>query len=162
MILIPEMKTWYGMISTLGTLGRFSKMPGTLGSMAACVVWKAFGGLPIWAIASVAVIGTIAADKYEKAVEREDPPEVVIDEVAGCWIACCGFEPTYAIVGLFLFRIIDITKPFPVREMERLPGGIGIMADDIAGGIMANLLLRAMTWLFFGGGMETILGLVGK
>ena len=95
-------------------------------------------------------------------MEREDPPEVVIDEVAGCWIACCGFEPTYAIVGLFLFRIIDITKPFPVREMERLPGGIGIMADDIAGGIMANLLLRAMTWLFFGGGMETILGLVGK
>ena len=83
MILIPEMKTWYGMISTLGTLGRFSKMPGTLGSMAACVVWIAFGGLPIWAIASVAVIGTIAADKYEKAVEREDPPEVVIDEVAG-------------------------------------------------------------------------------
>ena len=162
MILMPEMKTWYGMISTLGTLGRFSKMPGTLGSMAACVVWIAFGGLPIWAIAAVAVIGTIAADKYEKAVDREDPPEVVIDEVAGCWTACWGFEPTYAIVGLFLFRIIDITKPFPVKETERLPGGIGIMADDIAGGIMANLLLRGMTRFFFSGGMETVLGLVGK
>lgn len=162
MILIPEMKTWYGMISTLGTLGRFSKMPGTLGSMAACVVWIAFGGLPAWAIAAVAVVGTIAADKYEKAVGREDPPEVVIDEVAGCWTACWGFEPTYAIVGLFLFRIIDITKPFPVKEAERLPGGIGIMADDILGGIMANLLLRALTWTFFSGGLEIILGMVGR
>ncbi len=134
----------------------------TLGSMAACVIWIAFGGLPIWAIASVAILGTIAADRYEKAVEREDPPEVVIDEVAGCWTACWGFDPTYAIVGLFLFRIIDITKPFPVRQMEKLPGGIGIMADDIAGGIMANLLIRAMRWFFYEGGMETVLGLVGK
>lgn len=162
MILIPEMKTWYGMMATFGTLGRFSKMPGTLGSMAACVIWIAFGGLPIWAIALVAILGTIAADRYEKAVEREDPPEVVIDEVAGCWTACWGFDPTYAIVGLFLFRIIDITKPFPVRQMEKLPGGIGIMADDIAGGIMANLLIRAMRWFFYEGGMETVLGLVGK
>jgi phosphatidylglycerophosphatase A len=162
MILIPEMKTWYGMMATFGTLGRFSKMPGTLGSMAACVIWIAFGGLPIWAIASVVILGTIAADRYEKAVEREDPPEVVIDEVAGCWTACWGFDPTYAIVGLFLFRIIDITKPFPVRQMEKLPGGIGIMADDIAGGIMANLLIRAMRWFFYEGGMETVLGLVGK
>jgi len=162
MILIPEMKTWYGMMATFGTLGRFSKMPGTLGSMAACVIWIVFGGLPIWAIASVAILGTIAADRYEKAVEREDPPEVVIDEVAGCWTACWGFDPTYAIVGLFLFRIIDITKPFPVRQMEKLPGGIGIMADDIAGGIMANLLIRAMRWFFYEGGMETVLGLVGK
>ena len=142
-----------------GQVQQDARDPGIDGGMRSL---DSFRGLPIWAIASVAVIGTIAADKYEKAVEREDPPEVVIDEVAGCWIACWGFEPTYAIVGLFLFRIIDITKPFPVREMERLPGGIGIMADDIAGGIMANLLLRAMTWLFFGGGMETILGLVGK
>ena len=162
MILIPGMKTWYGMISTLGTLGRFSKMPGTLGSMAACLIWIAFGGLPLWVIAAVAVIGTIAADKYEKAVKREDPPEVVIDEVVGCWTACWGFEPTYAIVGLFLFRIIDITKPFPVREMERLPGGVGIMADDILGGVIANLLLRGLTWIFFKGGMETILGFVGR
>ena len=82
--------------------------------------------------------------------------------MAGCWTACWGFDPTYAIVGLFLFRIIDITKPFPVRQMEKLPGGIGIMADDIAGGIMANLLIRAMRWFFYEGGMETVLGLVGK
>ncbi len=162
MILIPEMKTWYGITATLGTIGRFSKMPGTLGSIAACVLWLAFGGLPTWAIIAVIVIGTAAADKYEKEVGREDPPEVVIDEVAGCWIACWGFDLSYAIVSLFLFRIIDITKPFPVRQMEKLPGGIGIMADDVAGGIMVNILIRCIHWIFFEGGINVIYGYFGR
>lgn len=158
MILIAEMKTWYGMTATLGTIGRFSKMPGTLGSIAACAIWLACGGLPLWFIALVAIIGTAAADKYEKAVDREDPPEVVIDEVVGCWISCWGFDLSYAIAGLFLFRIIDITKPFPVRQTEALPGGIGIMADDITGGIMVNVLMRLIHWIFFEGGLDVIYG----
>lgn len=161
MILIPEMKTWYGMVATLGTIGRFSKMPGTLGSIAACIIWLAFGGLPIWVIAAVAILGTAAADKYQKAAEREDPPEVVIDEVVGCWISCWGFDLSYAIAGLFLFRIIDITKPFPVRQTEALPGGIGIMADDITGGIMVNILMRVIHWVFFEGGLTAIYAFFG-
>jgi len=162
MIVTPEMKTWYGMTATLGTLGRFSKMPGTLGSIAACMVWLAFGGIPLWAIAAVAVIGTAAADKYEKAAEREDPPEVVIDEVVGCWISCIGFDPSYAIVALFAFRIIDITKPFPIKLTEKLPGGIGIMADDIVGGIMVNIIIRGIRWVFFEGGINVIYGMIGR
>jgi phosphatidylglycerophosphatase A len=162
MILTPEMKTWYGMTATLGTLGRFSSMPGTLGSIAACIIWLAFGGIPMWAIAAVAVIGTVAADKYEKAAEREDPPEVVIDEVVGCWISCFGFGLNYAIVGLFAFRIIDITKPFPIKLTEKLPGGIGIMADDIVGGILVNFIIRGIHWVFFDGGINVIYGLIGR
>lgn len=162
MILTPEMKTWYGMTATLGTLGRFSSMPGTLGSIAACIIWLAFGGIPMWAIAAVAVIGTVAADKYEKAAEREDPPEVVIDEVVGCWISCLGFGLNYAIVGLFAFRIIDITKPFPIKLTEKLPGGIGIMADDIVGGILVNFIIRGIRWVFFDGGIDVIYGLIGR
>ncbi len=162
MILIPEMKTWYGMTATLCTLGRFSQMPGTLGSLAACMIWLVCGGLPMWVIAAVALIGTAAADKYEKAVKREDPPEVVIDEVVGCWISCWGFDLSYAIVGLFAFRIIDITKPFPIRHMEKLPGGVGIMADDVAGGIIVNFLMRGIHWLFFEGGASVIYGLIGR
>ncbi|MCE5202562.1 MAG: phosphatidylglycerophosphatase A [Synergistaceae bacterium] len=162
MILIPEMRTWYGIIATFGTLGRFSKMPGTLGSMAACVIWLLCGGLSLWVIAAVAVTGIFAADKYEKAVGRADPGEIVIDEVVGFWVACWGFDLTYAIVALFLFRIIDITKPFPVSQMEKLPGGIGIMADDVIGGIIVNLLLRGIHWVFFEGGMQVIYGLIGR
>lgn len=162
MILIPEMKTWYGMTATLGTVGRFSKMPGTLGSIAACAIWIAFGGIPAWAIAAVAVVGCAAADRYEKAVEREDPPEVVIDEVVGCWISCWGFDPAYAVVGLFLFRIIDITKPFPIRHTEKLPGGLGIMADDILGGVIVNLLIRGIHWMFYEGGLGMIYEMIGR
>jgi len=162
MILLPEMKTWYGVIATVGTIGRFSRMPGTLGSAAACAVWLLCGGVPLAVIVLVAVIGTYAADKYEKAVERKDPCEVVIDEVVGCWVSCWGLDLSYAIVALFLFRIIDITKPFPVSQMEKLPGGVGVMSDDIVGGIVTNILLRCIHWVFFAGGIQIIYGLFGR
>lgn len=162
MILTDEMKTWYGMVATLGTLGRFSKMPGTLGSIAGTAIWLAAGGLPAWAIAAAAVVGCAAADRYEKAAERADPGEVVIDEVVGVWISSWGFDLSYAVVALFLFRLIDITKPFPIKLFEKLPGGVGIVADDCAGGVIANLLIRALHWLFFAGGLTAILGMAGR
>ena len=162
MILTDEMKTWYGMVATFGTLGRFSKMPGTLGSIAGTVIWIAAGGLPLWVIAAVAAVGCVAADKYEKAAGRTDPGEVVIDEVVGVWVSSWGLGLTYAIVALFLFRLVDITKPFPVKNFENIPGGAGIMADDIAGGVIVNLLLRALTWLFFAGGLVLLLKMVGR
>lgn len=161
MVRTPEMKTWYGMIATFGTLGSYSKMPGTLGSLAACVMLIACHGIPLWAIAAVAVVGIIAADKYAQSTHREDPGEVIIDEVVGYWVSCWGLDLTFAIAGLFLFRIIDITKPFPVRQAERLPGGVGIMADDVIGGIMVNILMRAIHWTFFRGGIEVILSYFG-
>ena len=162
MNLTPQMKTWYGLIATFGTIGRFSKMPGTLGSIAACVVWILTGGVPLWGIALLILIGTIAADKYVRSAQREeDPREVVIDEVAGCWISCWGFDLTYVIVALFLFRILDITKPFPIRQAERLPGAFGIMADDIVAGIAANLIIRLLQWLFFAGGITMICEVIG-
>ena len=134
MILTPEMKTWYGLVATVGTIGRFSRMPGTLGSVAGTVLWILLGGAPLWLIAAVAVLGVAAADKYEKAAERDDPGEVVIDEVVGVWIASWGFDMTYAIPALFLFRIVDIVKPFPVSWFDNIPGGKGIMPADIVGG----------------------------
>lgn len=157
-----EMKTWYGMIATLGTLGSYSKMPGTLGSIAACAVLLACRGIPLWAIVAVSVIGAIAADKYARVSGREDPSEVVIDEVAGYWVSCWGLDLSFAIAGLLFFRIIDITKPFPVRQMEKLPGGVGIMADDIVGGVMVNLLMRAIYWFFFKDGISIFLGYFGR
>lgn len=153
----PEMKTWYGLIATLGTLGSYSKMPGTLGSVAACAILLLCKGIPLWAIAVVTVVGTVASDKYAKASQREDPGEVVIDEVAGYWISCLWLDLSFAISGLFFFRIVDIVKPFPVRQFEKLPGGVGIMADDIAGGIIVNLLMRLIHWIFYGEGLSIIL-----
>ena len=162
MIKTPEMNTWYGQVATVGTLGRFSRMPGTLGSIAGSALWLLCRGIPAWGIAIVAIIGCVAADKYEKASERSDPGEVVIDEVVGVWIAAWGLDLSYAIVALFLFRIVDITKPCPIKYFEKLPGGAGIMADDIAGGIVVNLLLRFMHWLLFADGLASILALAGR
>lgn len=157
-----EMKTWYGMIATCGTLGSYSKMPGTLGSAAACAVLIACRGVPLWAIAAAAAVGTIAADKYVRGSGREDPGEIIIDEVVGYWISCWGLDLSFAVAGLFLFRIVDITKPFPVRQTERLPGGIGVMMDDVVGGLMVNLLMRAIYWLFFQGGFSAVLTYFGR
>lgn len=157
MIFTPEMKTWYGLVATAGTIGRFSKMPGTLGSIAGTALWILAGGLPWWFIAAVAAVGCVASDRYEKAVEREDPGEVVIDEVVGVWVASWALDIGYAIAALLFFRIVDITKPVPVKYCEKIPGGAGIMADDMAAGVVVNLLLRFIHWLFFAGGLTIIL-----
>lgn len=156
MKITPEMKTWYGLIATFGTVGSFTKMPGTMGSIVACIAWIALGSVPLWFIILTAIVGTYAADLYEKNSGHEDPSECVIDEVVGYWISCIGFDISFAIAALFLFRIIDITKPFPVNKMEKLPGGFGIMADDIVGGIIVNLMLRGLQWLFLLNGINIV------
>jgi len=148
-------RTWYGMIATVMGVGTFSRMPGTLGSAAALLIFLLTGYNSITLIILITIAGTFAADKYARAVSGDDPREVVIDEVAGFYVSVWGFGRNFAVVGFFMFRLVDIVKPFPVRQMERLPGGIGIMADDICGGVMVNLLLRTLELLFFKGGLET-------
>jgi phosphatidylglycerophosphatase A len=150
------------MTATVLGIGTFSRMPGTLGSAAALLFFQLTGYNSIPLIIAIAVIGTIAADRYARAVSRDDPGEVVIDEVAGFFISVWGLGRNFGLVGFFLFRIVDIVKPFPVRQMERLPGGIGIMADDICGGIMVNLILRALEWLFLLGGLEEVYRFFGN
>lgn len=151
-----NVKTWYGMIATVGGVGRFGRMPGTIGTFVAFLLLLLIGRVGVLPLAAVVVVGTLAADRYARAVAKDDPQEVVIDEVAGYWTSVFGLDATYAIVAFFLFRIVDILKPFPVRRLERLPGGIGIMADDICGGVLVNLIMRLATWLFFSNGFHIV------
>lgn len=144
------------MIATVFGIGYIGKMPGTLGTLAAALLSFIVGGIHYAAVIATIVIGTIAADRYSKEIGKEDPSEVVIDEVAGYWVAMLGLDASFGVVAFFLFRVIDIFKPFPVNKLERLPGGVGIMADDICGGMIVNMLLRATHWLFFEGGIELI------
>jgi phosphatidylglycerophosphatase A len=91
-----------------------------------------------------AAAGVWASDRAIQAFGREDPGEVVVDEVAGSWVALAGATALngYIIAAAFLlFRLFDIWKPFPIRRLERLPGGIGIMADDLLAGVYAALVL---------------------
>jgi phosphatidylglycerophosphatase A len=152
---------WYGMIATLFGIGSFPKMPGTAGTAAALFVLLLTGTPNIFLILTLSVVGAIAADRYAKEAGAEDPGEVVVDEAAGYFVSMWGLRLDFAIAAFFLFRVVDIIKPFPVREMEKLPGGVGIMADDICGGVMVNLILRLLNWLFFYGGFAAVFEFFG-
>ena len=136
-------------IATLGGLGlRTRKMgPGTWGSAAACL-FHVFLPVPWWGILLVAFLGTWAAGDAERRMGDRDPGPVIVDEVLGMWLSLYGLPLTFVLPGFFLFRVVDILKPFPVSAAERLPGGIGIMADDAVGGVMVNLSLQAVNAYF--------------
>jgi phosphatidylglycerophosphatase A len=74
----------------------------------------------------------------------KDPGIVVVDEVVGQWVSLLllPLTPVTVALGFLLFRLLDVVKPWPARDFERLPGGWGIMADDVMAGIYANLLVR--------------------
>lgn len=149
--------TWFSLISTFFGAGYISSMPGTVGSIAAYLVALVLP-IPFWAIALVTVVGGYAAQKYAEDVGKEDPGEVVIDEVAGLWLALALSPPGLSLGALFVFRILDITKPFPINRLERLPGGIGIMADDLLAGALSALILHGIYAIFYGGGLASLLG----
>ena len=157
-----EKKTlWAWAIGTFFEAGLLKPGPGTYGSIAAVLLW--FGaahllhpapvalaiGTAIAALAAT-LIGIPAATIVARESGREDPGHVVIDEVAGQLIALIAIpvDWRHAAVSLLLFRIFDIFKPPPIRQLERLPGGTGIMLDDVAAGLFA-LLLAQIIHVFF-------------
>jgi phosphatidylglycerophosphatase A len=157
-----EKKTlWAWAIGTFFGAGLLKPGPGTYGSIAAVLLW--FGaahllhpapvalaiGTAIAALAAT-LIGIPAATIVAHESGREDPGHVVIDEVAGQLIALIAIPADWrhAAISLLLFRIFDILKPPPIRQLERLPGGTGIMLDDVAAGLFA-LLLAQIIHLFF-------------
>lgn len=128
-------------------LGFFPLAPGTLTSLAVVLAYKLFDSpaVPLpWFAAAVVVlffVGSAASTAYSRDLGQRDPGRIVIDEACGQLIALfrvpAGWGPLA--VSFFLFRALDILKPFPIRRLERLPRGWGIMADDVAAGILAGL-----------------------
>ena len=85
-----------------------------------------------------------------KILKKEDPAEIVIDEMAGLIVTFVGipFTPATAIIGFIIFRTFDILKPFPIRTLERkIAGGPGIVLDDVMAGIYANIILRLAIYI---------------
>ncbi len=140
-------------LATAFGAGYDAEAPGTLGSAVGLLLWfllPASAWVQACAIVLVVVAGTWSADVAERHFGRQDPGQVVIDEVAGMLITLFLNPAGWfsAAVGFLLFRAADILKPFPARRFERLPGGLGIMADDVMAGIYANLGLRLCIWSF--------------
>jgi phosphatidylglycerophosphatase A len=137
----------------VGGVGYAPVAPGTFGSAAGLLLWAALpsaAGAQLLAILIVLVVGSWSSHLAERHFGRTDPGEVVIDEVLGMLMTLFMNPVGWggALLGFLFFRVADIVKPFPANRLERLPGGIGIMADDAMAAIYANLALRACTWLF--------------
>lgn len=97
----------------------------------------------------VAAVGVAAASQAESAYGRRDPGVIVIDETAGMLLTLAAVPVGVggALAGFFAFRLFDVVKPFPARRAERLPGGWGVMADDLVAGLYAQALLRLLLWM---------------
>ena len=137
-----------GLATVLG-VGYVRFAPGTFGSAAGLLLWTilpASAGVQAVAIVTLFVIGSWSAGVAERHFGCADPSQVVIDEVMGMLIALFLNPVGWAgAAGAFLlFRIADIIKPFPSDRFERLPGGVGVMADDAMAAVYANLALRAV------------------
>lgn len=143
-----------GVASWLASLGGVGRLPAS-GTAASAVTVAAVILVPpvplasqVAVIAAVTVLGWWAAQVCVAADPSDpDPHLVVIDEVAGMLIACVALPRTpWHFAGAFLaFRFWDIVKSFPMKQLERLPGGWGIMADDLAAGLLARLCLLPWT-----------------
>lgn len=99
--------------------------------------------------AALFVVGVWAAGVAEDHFRLEDPGPVVIDEVVGMLVALLftGAGVAGAVAGFVLFRVFDIVKPYPAARLERLRGGLGIMADDVVAGVYANLVLQVFPFV---------------
>ena len=103
----------------------------------------------VGAAAVVTVVGIWAAGREAQRLGVKDPSSVVVDEVAGMLVALVGEPRTLPwVLALFLlFRVMDIWKPTPIRQLEALPGGFGIVVDDLLAGVYANVLGQLARWL---------------
>jgi phosphatidylglycerophosphatase A len=155
----PQGPLWAVLVATFFGIGRLRPGPGTWGSAGAVLLWAAIAyrldpslRTPVAiALAIVAtLIGIPAATQVARASAVKDPQFVVIDEVAGQLIALIAVPLAWKtfLAGFILFRAFDIVKPPPVRQLEKLPEGTGIVLDDVAAGIFALIGMHLL--LHFG------------
>jgi len=144
----PRAPLWSTLIATFFGIGYMKPGPGTWGSAAGLILWAGLASqlpasartLTVIILAGVVtLIGIPAATQVARAFAKKDPQFVVIDEVAGQLIALIAAPLTWKtfLAGFILFRAFDIVKPPPVRQLEKLPEGTGIVLDDVAAGLYA-------------------------
>jgi phosphatidylglycerophosphatase A len=151
---LPVIDKLRELLTTFFYVGYLPWMPGTWGSIAAAAVfvttqrpagaagWIIFGGM--------LAVCAFALFHAERIFGARDPEPVVLDEVAGMWLTfILAGSPNWVAIaaGFVLFRALDIIKPFPIGRLERLPGGLGILADDLGAGLVAGIIVRAASIL---------------
>ncbi|MEE9539603.1 MAG: phosphatidylglycerophosphatase A [candidate division NC10 bacterium] len=136
-------------IATGVYVGYLPPAPGTLGSLLGLLLlWPLKPGtVQVLVTLFLIGVGIVVADQAARVIGGQDPPAIVIDEIAGIAVATLLLPPQVQerVVAFVIFRVFDVIKPFPARQAERLPGGFGIVGDDLIAGLYTNLLVRL--WL---------------
>ncbi|MFY9672924.1 MAG: phosphatidylglycerophosphatase A [Terriglobales bacterium] len=151
----PRTPLWATIVATFFGIGRGKPGPGTWASAATVVLWYlANSAIPaanrtvatVIAVAIVTLVGIPAATRVARGSGIKDPQFVVVDEVAGQLIALIAVPLAWKsfLAGLILFRVFDIWKPFPIRRLEHLPEGTGIMLDDLGAGFYALMIMHLL------------------
>ena len=136
-------------IATAGYIGYVPFAPGTFGSVVGCLIYLVMPRFPVttvlFGLIVLIIFAAWIAGEAEKALNAKDPGCIVIDEIAGMALTffALPFSVYIGVAGFALFRFFDILKPFPIRWLgDKCPGGIGVVIDDVAAGVMSNLILR--------------------
>jgi len=136
-------------LSTFFGAGYFPVGQGTLTSFIVVLMYKFFLYRLHWAyylllILVVFVLGVVCSSVHSTALKKKDPHEIVIDEVAGQLLVLFRLNPTWSLllISFFLFRLFDIAKPYPIKQLEKFPKGWGIMTDDIMAAIYSGMLVH--------------------
>jgi phosphatidylglycerophosphatase A len=146
---------WSTLVATFFGVGRLKPGPGTWASLVTVILWALVSSLlqpssrPLATIVAALIaliVGIPAATRVVRATGIQDPQFVVIDEVAGQLLALIAVPLTWKtfLAGLILFRVFDIVKPFPIRRLERLPEGTGIMMDDLGAGVFVLAIMHLL------------------
>lgn len=132
-------------------LGYIKRAPGTLGSLPGIALFLATRNLNVWSQIGIFFVFCLLAigisERIEKIERSKDPEEIVIDEAVGMWVSLFFiWDANFMtiLVGFVLFRLFDILKPFPINLFQTFRGGTGIVADDMAAGMLTNLILRIL------------------
>lgn len=140
------------LLSSLFYLGYSPVIPGTIGSLGGVALWLLVKDNPIaYTVLTLAVIilGFLTCGRAERIFGKKDSSRIVIDEAEGMLIAffLVPQKLFWLVVGFFLYRALDVLKPFPIRRLEALSGAPGVMLDDLAAGLYTNFLLQLATRL---------------
>lgn len=153
-------------LCTCGPIGYWGKAPGTNGSLVGLALYTVLFFPQHIAMEVLLLVVTVTAaillcGEGEKRLKKRDPGEIILDEVVAiplCFLGMktqmveSGFVWLYMVAGFGLFRLFDIVKPLGIRKLQKYPGGIGVVLDDLAAAVAVNLTLRLFTFAFANGG----------
>jgi len=143
------MKFLSKVFATFFGAGYFPLAPGTFASLITALLYKFFLADWQWELFAcswlvVFFVGLFSSTRYSRELRQKDPGQIVIDEVSGQMIALFLVPSSWlpVLLSFFLFRLFDVVKPYPIRRLERLEDGLGIMADDVLAGLYAGILVH--------------------